>query len=362
MNKKLNVLHVIPTLKKDGAEFQLSELFKQLSDVNVEVFTFDLYEEGDSIINNLSNINVLHTESFFSIFYLNKIINSNNYDLIHSHLPKADLIVGILARFNSRIKHIVSVHAQYGTRDSDKKYKYLFINQIWRYVLNNSSGVIAISEKIKSWLIFEKDVNPKNIKTIHYGVKINERTLKNSKNRTIGMAGRMLPWKGWDKVIETAYYLKKDGIEYNLKLAGSDDIGYLKTIKSMIKKYGIEENVEIHQHYSDIENFFDEIDLFLFLSNSEGFGLVVLEAIENDVAVICSNISPLNEFVKNISGCLVDREDTQKIAELISTYFRNNFEELNKVKTIQKENIINNFSINKSAKNIEKFYINTINV
>ena len=52
MNKKLNVLHVIPTLKKDGAEFQLSELFKQFSDINVEVFTFDLYEEGDSIINN----------------------------------------------------------------------------------------------------------------------------------------------------------------------------------------------------------------------------------------------------------------------------------------------------------------------
>ena len=32
-----------------------------------------------------------------------------------------------------------------------------------------------------------------------------------------------------------------------------------------------------------------------------------LEAIENNVAVVCSNISPLNEFVENVSGCLVDR-------------------------------------------------------
>jgi hypothetical protein len=29
-NNKLKVLHVLPTLKKDGAEVQLSELFKKL--------------------------------------------------------------------------------------------------------------------------------------------------------------------------------------------------------------------------------------------------------------------------------------------------------------------------------------------
>ena len=181
-------------------------------------------------------------------------------------------------------------------------------------------------------------------------------------NNSIGMAARMLPWKGWDKVIQTAHFLKKEGVEFNLKLAGSDDEGYLKNIKNLIKKYDLEDNVEIYDHFSNIDKFFEKIDLFLFLSESEGFGLVVLEAIENNVAVVCSNISPLNEFVANISHCLVDRDNPKVIASLLEKYFKDNQKELKIIKKLQKEKIVKNFSIDKTVKKIEKFYINAINV
>ena len=54
MTTKLKVLHVVPTLKKDGAEVQLSEIFKHFNNVNVELFTFDKYENRDSVIDNLN--------------------------------------------------------------------------------------------------------------------------------------------------------------------------------------------------------------------------------------------------------------------------------------------------------------------
>ena len=92
------------------------------------------------------------------------------------------------------------------------------------------------------------------------------------------------------------------------------------------------------------------------------FGLVVLEAIENNVAVVCSNISPLNEFVANVSNCLVDRDNPKVIASLLEKYFKDNQKELKIIKKLQKEKIVKNFSIDKTAKKIEKFYINTINV
>ena len=79
--------------------------------------------------------------------------------------------------------------------------------------MNSSEGVIAISEKIKSWLISDKGINNENIEVIHYGVEIKERNKKNMMNNTVGMAARILPWKGWDKVIQTAYFLKKEGVE-----------------------------------------------------------------------------------------------------------------------------------------------------
>ena len=362
MSNKLKVLHVIPTLKKDGAEVQLAELFKEIDNVEIELFTFDLYENGDSIFNNLNNINIYNQSSLKSIFLLNKIIINNNYDFVHSHLPKSDLIVGFLKLFNKKMKHIVSVHAQYGTRAGENKFKYLITNMFWKIILNNSSGVIAISDKINRWLVKERGINPNLISTIHYGVKIKNRPPRNKHNNIIGMAARILPWKGWDKVIETAFYLKKLDVNFKLKLAGSNDVGYVEDIKTMIQKYKLEDNIEIFDHYSNIDNFFSQIDLFLFLSESEGFGLVVLEAIENNIAVVCSNISPLNEFVINTENCLVERENTQEIANLLRRYFDNEQEKLDEVQSRQKDFVVQNFSIENTAKSFEKFYINTNNV
>ena len=362
MNKKLKILHVVPTLKKDGAEVQLSTLFKNFQHTDIDLFTFDMYPNGDSVIDNLNQIKVMTSKSFFGFVYLNNLIRNNDYDFVHSHLPKSDIIVGIICKLNKVSNHIISVHAQYGTRKGENKIKYKLTEKIWKWVVNSSVGVIAISEKIKTWLISEKEISEEIISVIHYGVEIKNRETKISNNNSIGMAARILPWKGWDKVLETALFLKQKGVQFNLKLAGSDDEGYLKNIKNIITKYDLNDQVKIFDQFTNIEDFFEEIDLFLFLSESEGFGLVVLEAIENNVAVVCSDISPLNEFVENVSGCLVNREQPEKIADVIRFYFEDGQKQLNVVKQKQKQNIIDNFSIKKAAEKVEKFYINAINV
>ena len=87
-----------------------------------------------------------------------------------------------------------------------------------------------------------------------------------------------------------------------------------------------------------------------------------MEAIENNVAVVCSNISPLSEFVIDTENCLVDRQNTQEIAHILRGYFDNEQEKLDQVQIRQKDFIVQNFSIENTAKSFEKFYINTNNV
>ena len=57
---KKNILHVVPTLKKDGAETQLVILLKELkkNDEFIELLTFDLYQEGESIEPNLIDLDI----------------------------------------------------------------------------------------------------------------------------------------------------------------------------------------------------------------------------------------------------------------------------------------------------------------
>ena len=360
MKNKLKILHVIPTLKKDGAEVQLSSVINEINNIHFDIFTFDMHIGGDSVRDSLENYTI-YTHKFLAFVSLYKLIKSEKYDIVHSHLPKSDFFVGAIKIFNKKFKHVVSVHAKYGTRSGENKIKYFFSNYLWRRILNQSSGVIAISDSINKWLINNINVKKDNVSIIHYGIKIKDRSTKIYNQNVIGMAARMLPWKGWDKVLEVGLYLKEKGINFKIKLAGSDDVGYLKVLKKMIIKYELEENVDVLPHFSDIDQFFHEIDLFLFLSESEGFGLVALEAIENNVAVVCSNISPLNEFVLDINGSLVDRNDTQNIATLINNYLSDGQKILKSVQIDQKRHIVNNFSLRKSAESIEKFYIYTNN-
>ena len=117
---KKKILHVLPTLKKDGAETQLLILLKELkkNDECIELVTFDLHQEGESIEPGLIdlgiNIDVFNRNILSTILYLNRKIKESNYDLVHSHLPRADIAVGA-ASFFSNFQHIVYVLAQYGT-------------------------------------------------------------------------------------------------------------------------------------------------------------------------------------------------------------------------------------------------------
>jgi glycosyltransferase involved in cell wall biosynthesis len=359
MNKP-KILYVVPTLKKDGAEVQISNLVSNLTKFQIDIYTFDLYRRGDSIESSLDAINIYSKNGIFNIFQLNKLININNYEVVHSHLPKADFLVGILKFFKRSFIHLISVHAQYGTRNKESKIKYAVFNIIWKYILNHSDGVIAISNKISNWLIEERNINSNLITTIHYGVKIRQRDKKLPNKKTVGMAARMVPWKGWDKVIDTAVLLKEQNVDFNLILAGSDDINYKNTLVDLVNKKGIKSFVSFHDHYEEIDDFFSQIDLFLFLSDSEGFGLVVLEAIENDIPVICSNIAPLSEFVDNTHGTLIDPQDITKVANLAKNILLNE-DFRTEVQKKQKEKIISDFSIITASSNYENYYIKLLN-
>ena len=52
MNKS-KILFVLPTLKQDGAEVQISNLLSCFENFKVDIFTFDLFKEGSSIFGDL---------------------------------------------------------------------------------------------------------------------------------------------------------------------------------------------------------------------------------------------------------------------------------------------------------------------
>ena len=359
MNKS-KILFVLPTLKQDGAEVQISNLLSCFENFKVDIFTFDLFKEGSSIFGDLEDVKVYTKNRNTNLRALKKIIESNEYEIIHSHLPRADFYVGILRFISKKFKHIITVHAQYGDRAGESKLKYFIFNLFWRFILNNSDGVIAISNKIHKWLLSERGIHKNKITTIHYGVLIKERKNKTEFKNVIGTAARFLPWKGWDKVIETAAKLRDLNLDFKLLLAGSDDENYKQKLENLVDENNLNDYIIFENHYENIEIFFEKIDLFLFLTESEGFGLVVLEAIENNIPVVCSNIEPLSEFVENSYKTLVNRDNTGEIANFVYKIL-NDDDLIKQIQLKQKNKIKKEFPITLSAEKHEKYYINLLN-
>ena len=346
MNKK--ILHVVPTLKKDGAETQLLILLKELNktELDLHLITFDYFTEGKSIKKDLDELGINITEFKKNIlstfFHLYKRLKKENYDTVHSHLPKSDILVGIVNIF-IKFNHVVSVHAQYGTREKEPRLKYFFLFPIWRLFINRSGTVIAISEKVKSWLVSTGVLN--NIEVILYGIEPKDGYHNFQNTNEIGMAARFLPWKGWENLIAVASRINESGFSFNLHLAGSDDIGYKKELITIIQHKGLEEHVIFHDEFQKIFDFFVLLDVFVFLSESEGFGLVLLEAMSYGVPIVCSDIAPINEFVDSKTGILVDRDDIGGIAEKITSLLSDKKEQIT-----MKENQIYKVTKNLNAK------------
>ena len=109
----------------------------------------------------------------------------------------------------------------------------------------------------------------------------------------IGTAGRLAKIKRFDKLLE-AFIGYKPKHSVILKIAGEGpEKDRLVTLSKEIKSKNIE--VQFLGHVSDMIEFYDELDLFLFPSHNESYGLVVLESLFRNVPVV---------LAKDIGGAL----------------------------------------------------------
>jgi glycosyltransferase involved in cell wall biosynthesis len=69
-------------------------------------------------------------------------------------------------------------------------------------------------------------------------------------------------------------------------------------VKNFIKENKIEKDVIITGHVNDKEKnkLYSKAFLYVFPSNDEGFGIPIIEAFSNKLAVICSDIEVFNEI------------------------------------------------------------------
>lgn len=329
----MKVLHVINTLSAGGAELHLLTLCRHLKKQGVEAVVaclrerikdgrslkLDFEREGIRVVN-------LEADSRWNGLFVGRVLRllgREKPDLLHTHLPRADL-AGMIARLTQpSILWISSVHDIYSNSWSARGTLPLF-NWVW----SRSDAVIAISHAVKDWLVAEKNVSSDIVTVVHYGIESEQFAHSGAGLRqtwgldgrpVVGSIGRLEPRKGHDNLIQAMPSVLERVPNACLLIAGHDLWGYGKSLQARIDGLGLTEQIRLVGFQGNVPSFLHALDVFAFASRSEGFGQVVIEAMAAGKPVVTSRIAPLTEIVVDgETGLLAETENAQSFGDAIT--------------------------------------------
>ncbi len=175
-------------------------------------------------------------------------------------------------------------------------------------------------------ILQKKITQKKKILPIAINYKKKIKAQKNS--HQIVFIGRFVPNKKIEDLIKTLYFLNQLDEKYELHLIGKTNLvfqEYFDKILELINKLNLNSKVKIYSDISEEEKnkILSESKFYLSMSEHEGFGIPVLEAISNFTLSISYSTEATNELLYN-SGLVFQEKDYLKTANLIHELNQNN--------------------------------------
>lgn len=305
-----------------------------------------------------------------SIKHIAGLIKENNYDVIHAEASK-DLwfLVPslIFARRNTPLLLTKHVGSSIVKKDI-----------LHRIIYKRVDLALAISEVIKTNLIKTTPLKKEKICLLHDSIDVKRfdpnktdrlkirREFDISDNEiVIGMTGRFSPGKGHEEFIAAARELSVIHNNLRFMIVGEASRGeekYADKIKAIAAESGILSKIIFTGYRKDIPDILAAMDIYLFPSHAEAFGLALVEAMSMERPTVCSNSDGVldiavegvtsflfppgrqNDLLKKVEQLIVDPEkriefgkegrkrvlkkfDTQRFTkDLLNIYYRQLFE------------------------------------
>ena len=210
--------------------------------------------------------------------------------------------------------------------------------KIQKYVARNAIKIIVPSNYLKK-IVLQWGVDEYKIKVIYnaFDAPVLEETKEelrkklNLSGTILISAGRLVPWKGFDALIEIMTEIIKEIPDAKLYIIGSGPEE--KNLKSKISNLSageaglkINENVFLAGQIShdDVLKYFKAGDIFVLNTGYEGFSHFLLEAMAMEILVVTTNVGGNVELIENAKeGILVDYNNKEELKKRIIELAKN---------------------------------------
>jgi glycosyltransferase involved in cell wall biosynthesis len=311
----MRVAIIIPRLTLLGPVIIMQNLVNEIyncRDLTIKLFYID--REQETGMNISVQVERLDRRKF----------RCEDFDIIHTSGLRPDLFA---FRNRKKIKYYISTIHNFVFDDLAYSYGVLaskIFGNIWIMLWKRADKLVCVSDTLKQY--YSNWFSPVKLIVIHNGIKnpVNplspdpeiEKIIEKYRSeelKVIGFVGILTRRKGLDQLLYLiaaepgfALIIIGDGKEH----AELQQLSLRLDVADRSCFYGFRRNVSDYFHY---------FDFFVMPSRSEGFGLALIEAVQQKVPVICSDLPVFRELFTSNEVTFYEKDNITSLQSALRT-------------------------------------------
>lgn len=365
----VRVLHCFGAMNIGGAETLIMNIYRKIDKSKIQ-FDFLVFSKDkgffDDEIKALGG-KIYHLDSFGTLGpykfkkRLMKFLKEEKINCIHSHMDWQGGFIAEAAAKARVERIIVHSHAVSGMY-AGSMIKKIIMNRGKKLIRKYATDRLACSKDAGRDLFFEDKFEVlNNAIDVTKFLNIDERKINEFKNQfgidqedfVIGHIGSFSENKNQEFLVEILDKIRSKRQNVKLLFIGRGN-EYQEKVKEIVKEKKLEQSVIFAGVQTDIADLLQLMDIFVFPSITEGFGISIIEAQAAGVPCVISDTIP--ESVDMGLG-IVDRESLDNVDNWV-LYILEDRQKIVDKERIKEKIKDNGFDLENLVVNIEQFYCN----
>ena len=359
----MKVLHVNAGLEKGGG---LSHIVNLLTEANRQDADFELLTLADGPVAKAAKkagikTTILGAQSRYDLTVLKrlaKFINNGNFDIVHTHAARANLFVSMIKK-QIKAKWIITVHSDPLKDFEGRGMVGNIFTKLNIMALKKADGIFAITQNFSDLLVEKVGIPKTKICVIYNGIFFHDNKELPKKYAhpyfNIINVGRTEKVKGQDLLLKAIKKIDDKNVRLHIAGDGSE----FNNLRALARDLGISSQVTFHGflNQKEISKLYQKMDLAVLTSYSESFPLVLLEASDNLVPIMSTDVGDIEKMIHSEKyGFVAKIGNLDDISEKLKQAISSSREDLEEMAKKEKLYFMRAFSMRNQLVAIENYY------